>query len=406
MNTEKPKFNFLSFIASDPLFLLSASLLFLALVVLAWAIIFRIKATVKGVGFIISGERIVRVFSPAEGRITKVHVKKLKGVRRGDLIAEIDNVLQENTALSDREVFVTSSKLNQQSLLTKQIEIQKKIKSTKQSMQNLSEQNAKNKKLVEGMKKLGNSGDISQLEFFQQEQSLRSSEIQLNQMQGSVEEYESELLSLQEQLLSENIQNKYKAKSSDYQFNMTNQIIANVDGKISLINVEIGDVIQEGGDVAAISMENKAPEGIFIMSAESARKLKVGDQCLISPAETPAERFGFLKGSVSSVGELPTNPNNLQSTLGLDYTVDQIFEYASRESSTEIYNVFPFIVKVKIHYNSSGKPEWSTGLRPPWGFRGETAGSVECIYAEWRPISYVVPFLKQESGFGNFNKTK
>lgn len=389
-------------ISSSPIYILIACILCLTSITLLWAILYRIKPTSHGIGLTVKRGVVNRVYTPIGGRIVSVKVKLGDEVRKGDVIATIDNTNELISSSNRDEVAKLSDKLSPAQIESQEISTMKQITATKASLRTLEVQLANNKVLLDRMTNLVGTKDISYSEFLAQQKIVDDIKIQILSLRGKVKSLESDLFKLTIDAKSSQINDKQDAQLAKYNLDLTRSIIARQDGLITLIDVSPGDYVKEGDTIAQVTYKTGVIKGVFVMPANMAKRVKPGDMCLVSPAESPPERYGYVKATAESIGVLPTNPGEFQRKIGLDYTTEQLFDHLNNIDNGNSFNAFPYLVIVSIDMKN-GKPVWTTGLVPPWGFVSGTAADVQCVYDQWSPLEYIIPTIRKEAGYVRVN---
>lgn len=389
-------------ISSSPIYILIACILCLTSIALLWAIFYRIKPTSHGIGLTVKRGVVNRVYTPIGGRIVSVKVKLGDEVRKGDVIATIDNTNELISSSNRDEVAKLSDKLSPAQIESQEISTMKQITATKASLKTLEAQLANNKVLLDRMTNLVGTMDISYSEFLAQQKIVDDIKIQILSLRGKVKSLESDLFKLTIDAKSSQINDKQDAQLAKYNLDLTRSIIARQDGLITLIDVSPGDYVKEGDTIAQVTYKTGVIKGVFVMPANMAKRVKPGDMCLVSPAESPPERYGYVKATAESIGVLPTNPGEFQRKIGLDYTTEQLFDHLNNIDNGNSFNAFPYLVIVSIDMKN-GKPVWTTGLVPPWGFVSGTAADVQCVYDQWSPLEYIIPTIRKEAGYVRVN---
>ena len=131
----------------------------------------------------------------------------------------------------------------------------------------------------------------------------------------------------------------------------------------------------------------------ILIPGSDAGKINVGDPALLSPASAPPQRYGYLKGVVTRVTPYPTNLSAFASLIGSETLARQVFD--SQESKV------PLLVEVKPIYQQ-GKLLWSGSNGPSWPIASGSLSEVKVIYQTRKPITYVIPWLRQVTGMGEF----
>ncbi|KZR65035.1 HlyD family secretion protein [Prochlorococcus sp. MIT 1306] len=386
-------------ISSSPLYIVIIIVSGLTTIVLAWAILYRIKPTSSGVGLTVKRGIVNRVYTPIEGRVQSVLVDLGQEVRKGQVIALIDNTREKIDFNNKEQIANVSGDLTPSQILSQSLSTKKQIKAINDSMTTLINQISVNNDLLNRMQTLLNTGDISDAEYLQQLKAVDDLKIQLLSLRGKKSSLQSSLYRLTISARSDQINDIQNSQLANYNLELSKKIVATIDGIVTLIDVTEGDFLKEGDTVAQISYKTGAVKGVFVMSGDMAKRVKPGDQCLVSPAESPPERYGYIKGTADSIGILPTNPDEYRRRIGLDYTTKQLFQELTNNGKGEsLFKAFPYIVIVNINMKD-GKPSWTTGKNPPWGFMPGAAAQVQCVYNQWSPIQYIIPFLRREAGY-------
>lgn len=394
--------NIVTEVSSSPIRLLILFIICLASVTLVWAIFYRIKPTSNGIGLTVKRGLVSRVFTPIDGRVESVQVKLGQEVKRGDVIATIDNTNEVISASNRSELAEVSESLLKRQIALDEISTLKQITATKSSMHALEEQLSDNRSLLDKMKSLQKTNDISYSELLSQQKNVEDIKLQLLSLKGKVKALEADLIKATIDSKSQQINSRQDAQLANRNLELSRHIVALEDGVVTLIDVSRGDYVKEGDTIAQVSYKTGSIKGIFIMPANMAKRVKKGDKCLISPAESPPERYGYVVGTADSVGILPTNPGEFQRRIGLDYTSEQLFSHLSEINDGNPFNAFPYLVVVTVS-TQNNKPIWTTGLVPPWGFKSGAAADVQCIYDEWSPLQYIIPALRKEAGFSRIS---
>jgi len=132
----------------------------------------------------------------------------------------------------------------------------------------------------------------------------------------------------------------------------------------------IPETVQIGGTVLA-------PEGgsmavYCYLPIEDTKQIEPGMNVRISPDYAPREQYGYIYGTVKSVGRSPVNEENLIETLGSDF--DLIYLPAG--------NVIEVVVEPEMQ---NGNPRWSTSRGAAVEVIPGSTCSMDVITAERKP---------------------
>ncbi|QNJ21968.1 ABC transporter [Synechococcus sp. MIT S9220] len=401
-NTKRIKriYPFLGFVTQQPFVLASYGLVAISGCFLIWACVYRVNATVSGIGFTLNQGKNNRAYARVSGRVHKVHIETGQRVIEGQTLISLDNQVQRIEAESNQAIQELSNAMTPKQLSTMMISTEQSIDGLLETQKTLRQQLLLNQEQLRRYQKLVDNQDISQVEYLSQLNQVDVIKTQLLQLKGSIEQKQSDLLQLQLSAKSSQITSDTNADLSDNQLKLSRDILSGTNGIVSVIDVNEGDYVQEGQTVATIALKEGPALGVFLLSAEAAKRLNQGERCFLSPAETPASRYGYILAKVKSVGELPTNPQELTRILGLEYTANSLFDELRNRSTIQEFSAFPYMLVITMDKNKKGDLQWTTQRPPSWGFSTGGAATVDCVYDTWTPISYLVPLMKKNLGYG------
>ena len=401
MKAQKSTIKQIQTIITEPLYLLFLSCSGLALIGILWSVIYKIKATSSGVGLIAYNGKVARAYTPVSGRVTDILVNPGQQVAEGENLVSIDAFSLETDARASSQVADITSNLTPAELRANQRSTEKKIIATLKSIELLKAEINENNSLLENMRELVHDSSISYREYLEQQQTVNEMELKLEGLRGEADSYKSDLAKMEQAATKIDIDSTAEQMNKGYNFQLSQSINSPINGVVSLIEADYGKYLKEGDTVAQISYLTGPVKALFLMSSSAATRLSIGDQCLVSPSNSPASDWGYVKGKVTQISDLPTNPDDFERRIGVDYTAKSLYDSVQTmaTSKDKVLDLFPFVVTVEIKLDKNKKPEWTLGSRPPWGFKVGNSATVECIYKEWRPIHYVIPFFRRQLGF-------
>ena len=391
---------FLGMVTNHPFALASYGLGTLALCLLIWSCLYRVNATVSGIGFTLNQGKNIRAYTSTSGRVSKVHVRTGQQIEENQRLVSIDNRIQEIEADSNQSIKTLTDRVSPQQIDAMITATRQSVDALAKNKNALEEQLKLNESQLDRYQKLLSNKDISQAEYLEQLNNVESIKSQLLQLQGTIEQKKASLLQLELSTKSNQITSDSNAALSANQLSLSQDIVASTKGIVSVIDVNEGDYLQEGQTVATISLQQGPARGVFLLSATAAKRMKVNNLCYLSPAETPASKYGYLMSQVESIGELPTNPQELTSILGLEYTAEALFNQLTNRAQAEEFAAFPYLLVVSLMRTDDGELEWTTMRPPAWGFKTGGAATVDCVYDSWTPISYLLPLMRKNLGYG------
>ena len=341
--------------------LLMLSLTGLCLTVATWSVFGRLPVRISGKGVLIHSNSLTVVQSETAGRI--LELKHVIGdcVKRGQLMARIDPVNQELTRQEAQQ------QLEQLILQDRQEDVLGQIRIRQQ------------KAAIARIEHLVQSGAISLDQLDQRQKELSSLVDSLEARDG---QRDQQIVQLQARIQARN-----------EEINRIAQIRAPIDGCVIDRNVHRGEVLQPGTTLFTLDARSSAAmlESLAFFPAGDGKRLSQGQRVRISPVSTKQQRHGGIEGRVISIRPLPVSNEALIKRLGLESLLDAVTMQAKG----------PLIeVKTSLKRDPSTISgfDWGGGPGPAIQITAGTPTEVRVLVEERRPISYVIPILRDLTG--------
>jgi hypothetical protein len=148
-------------------------------------------------------------------------------------------------------------------------------------------------------------------------------------------------------------------------------------GSVIAVSVNPGDVVESVATVATIEPVNKPLELVMFVPLSKANQLRPGLEVQTTAQGIPLSAFGFLKGTIQSVGTYPATKRDLQQALGTDEVVNQFM------TSGPVIEVH---VALKPDANTKSGYSWSTPKGPPFPLNGGTFANSTVILNKQTPF--------------------
>lgn len=406
------------------------SIVILMVAGLIWGFLGSVADKAVGSGIIISSGGITSVIHSANGQITDVTIHDGDYVKKGEVIARIDqtqliteiNKYKQDLAAAKSidldNLQLNNSKLNfnvygkigeiykdyeaaQANLNTQRTYYDTQKKQAQYELEQARIQYNASLDTFTNNKALYQAGALSKSAFTDSERELEVNELNystkkqnLNQLSLSQLQEAEVNFAAQRQWLQDTIavsiidlENNIKKMQRDLVNN--SEVVASVSGRVLEMKVKKGDIVRAGSVVCTISEEKAQTdtlEAVIYVPAEQGKKIIPGMEVNISPTTVKKEEHGFMLGNVVAVSEYPASAQRMMLTLGNSELVRQL-----------LGNGAPIEVRVKLVMDSrtpSGY-KWSTSEGPPLVIDDGTSCLGEVKVAEKRPISMVIPFIKK-----------
>ncbi|QNI59527.1 NHLM bacteriocin system secretion protein [Synechococcus sp. BIOS-U3-1] len=326
-----------------------------------WSVFGRLPVRISGKGVLIRSNSLTVVQSETAGRILELNNAIGDCVKRGKLMARIDPVTQE---MSRKEAEIQLEQLISQDLEEDALGA---IRVRQQKAQ------------IARIEKLARSGGIPLDDLARQQRELSSLIYSLASQNGQRQQH------IKQQ------QARIKARSEE--INRIAQIRAPINGCVIDRNVHRGEVVQPASTLFTLDAGGRQSslESLAFFSPGDGKRLKAGQRVRISPSSTKRQRHGGIEGQVLSIRRLPVNDQALIKRLGLESLLDAVRQQPKG----------PLIeVKTSLKRDPStiSGYDWGGGPGPAIEISTGTPTEVRVLVEERRPISYVIPILRDLTG--------
>ncbi len=370
-----------------------AILVLITISILAWSFLGQIPITATGKGILLNPRGLQGIYSRVDGRITRILARTGALVKKGDVLAIMENALFEikfNESIQQLETLKNALKkekdLYEKERELKQTELKKKMELEDLILENqkaklallekqLSESTADQKNNLE--KELIEQRNIIQTQ-------LASIEIFLDQAM---------LAETNERIIS--LENEISIKQGDLKILDTQKqgltITSPENGRVIEIDVMLGREVNIGTPMFWVQLQEEKKEPLPFYSfieVGMGEKIEKGMPAYISLLSIDSQKYGQIEGKVLRV--LPYAASlRAQQLAGIPSTI--IREYLS-VSPTSILVV---IAPTEDRSTPSGY-KWTTKSGPPIDdIHPGAIGTTRIILQSKKPIRYVLPILTE-----------
>lgn len=372
--------------------------------VVAWSIFGRLPTHVTGQGIIMSlGASVSDAASQAPGTLARFLVTVNQPVKKGQPVAQI-----EQREIARRSEDAEYSARDQEAMLASferdyRKELRLKTENVERRRQAL-EQSIRDGESREAFldRTLKRQEDPKQKGFFSP-RSLDDARAEISRVRQEIADRRHELARLDAELLEvrnvyDRERNKLKLAVNDARRMAGQQalvlardsvITAPIDGRVIELKISPGAVVQAGQPVLSIEGHEGELGAMVYMPTEHGKKLAVGQDVRLAPANVRKEEFGTLIGHVRSISEFPVTRQGIASVLANNTLADLFFQKGP-----------PYAVQVALEPDpakASGY-RWTSSDGAPFPVVSGTTVSAEITVIEQRPISLLIPFLRKASG--------
>ena len=361
-----------------------------------WGIFGSIPVKVDTSGILISSGGVSSISSTVTGQITDVRVKNGDELKKGDIIAiigENDIVTQindTNEIIKVLKTLTTSTNWAAVKLPTDLLEIQQlgqQIQSASSAAGYGKIDPEIAKREYESYKQLYAAGAASKAELDAKYSAYISAQSSYSAQSVSASQAAAQFNATKQAKLDELTKKVEDLKASiqtDY------SIVAPSDGKIVSIDVSKGDLVSQGTAIASLAKTGsnvKALEAVIYVPVSDGKKITEGMEVKIYPSTVQKEEYGYMIGTVVNVPIYPVSTQSVMETLGNESLVQELTGDGS-----------PLEVRVDLVADDSTVSgyAWSSKKGATVNVENGTLCSAAVVVSTQRPISMVIPILKQK----------
>ncbi len=167
-------------------------------------------------------------------------------------------------------------------------------------------------------------------------------------------------------------------------------ITSTVAGRVIALMKRVGDPVRQGEPVATVAAETGQMLAYVYVPDEDGRRLKPGMRVQIDMLSTfKREEYGLLEGTVRSVSPQAVNEAEVSSLVANSVIVKSIFQSGAK---TQV------VVALTPDAQSPTGYAWSSGSGPDGSIHAGTQIAASVEVASRRPISLVLPVLRDLLG--------
>jgi HlyD family secretion protein len=361
-----------------------------------WGVFGTIPVKVDTSGILISSGGVSSIPSTVQGQITDLRAGIGDEVKKGDtlaIIGEEDVVAQindTNEIIATLKTLTPSTDWAKADIPTELLELQQlgqQIQSAGNAASYAGVDPELAKKEYEAYKELFEAGAVSQAELdakysaYMNAQSGYSQQ-SLSAAQATAQFNVTKAAKLEE--LTKKVEDLKETITNDY------QIVAPSDGKIASVKVRKGDLVTQGTVVVTLAKTGanvKALEAAIYVPVSDGKKITEGMEVKIYPSTVQKEEYGYMIGTVIEVPEYPVSTETVMATLGNEALAQELTGQGA-----------PLEVRVDLvaDEDTASGYAWSSKKGATVNVENGTLCSASVVVSTQRPISMVIPILKQK----------
>lgn len=371
---------------------------------LVWSVVGALPTQVKGHGILMSGSGAVRdAPSTAAGTLVSLSVRVNDTVRKGQPIAVVDQ--REIARRADDAVQAVRDQEDALSRFDRDVQRELAAKSANLDRR----RRALQLSIADGESRVAFlTGTLRQQEnpahkgFFS-ERALEDARAEISRARQDIADRQHEASRLDAELLE--LRNAFERDRSKLLLTVNEArrvagqqalvlardsvVTAPVDGRVIELKLAPGAVVQAGQAVLSIESTSGGLGALVYMPTEHGKKLAVGQEVRLEPANVKKDEHGTLRGRVRSISEYPVTLQGMTSVLP-NPALAALF---SKDGP-------PYAVQVELLPDAAlaSGYRWTSREGPPFPVGSGTTVNAEVTVEERRPISLLIPFLRKATG--------
>jgi HlyD family secretion protein len=360
-----------------------------------WGFVGNIPSLAQGNGILIPQGGLRQLFSNGEGQVTKLLVEKNTSIDEGTVIAELsmpdieDKIRVAAQRRDDlrREAADSASEDSATNFGAQQTIIQ--LDAEKRRIE--AEIVAKNEELKMRREQL-TKGIITAARVQQVEREISGLRNQVLGLNGQIQSARVGTRSTNQRIrsrqqMAEDAQREVE-RLEGLRSRVT-QVRSTQKGRIVEMRKNVGDPVRMGELIATVEPTDAKLDAIVYVNAADAIAIKPGMDVRVSPLGVDRERYGFVKGVVEAINNYAATPESIAQIVANQAVARELLGDRSKVEMR---------VKMLPNENTISKLQWSTRDGAPENIGAGTRLGVEVVVERRRPITFVIPKLKEMLG--------
>lgn len=337
----------------------------LIVAVILWSVTFDLSVKVDGRGYMVRGEAVQEIQILTGGTIQAIEVRSGQVIEPGTVVARLSMPDVEARLVSSKALLAelesqTSSSGAQTASIQGRLQAQ---------IGRLEAERRQKQKLVDrGLLTSSAVASIDQ-QITSLQNSLAQSMIGTGDRGLRVEDKRLEVKELEAKLATETV------------------VRSPFGGRVVAIRAGVGQPVRPGEPLMNLESTRDPMRVVGFVPLAAGKQVNAGLEVRIAPTFIKVEDFGFMLGKVVSVSTLPATPEEIQRIVANDALARQYIDM----------NPFQVVIEPTAAETPSGF-KWTSSSGPPVEVGSGTDCVVQVVVEKRKPISYVIPSVKQTLG--------
>jgi HlyD family secretion protein len=378
----------------------------LLLCALIWGVFGRIPYTIEGIGILLRGGIMEGVVAPGEGQLLEFLVKTGDQISIGQKVATLhqptleSQIANQSRTVEDYQMQFDEINTSSEKQLASQLDFNAKQRvSVQTSIESYRQQETSLQKVVDAQSKLLSEGLIPMTTLLQSQTQLDATRLNILQAESQMQQIEtndiqartdarrsvdSARISLQQaeaQLL--NLKSRLELIAS---------VVAPRAGRVVGIDTAVGQNINAGTQVLTLERSSEPMQALLFFPSGKGKEIKPGMPLQIAPETVRTDRYGYMLGNVTRIGDVPATEGSMMSVLANEALVQAV---SGGSTVLEVSG------SLETDKSTDSGFRWSSSIGPPVGISSGTICKARAVTHDVRPIELVIPFLRKFFGIAD-----
>lgn len=373
---------------------------------LAWGIFGRLPENVGGQGILLKSGGVFEVVPNASGLLDDIAVSVGDSVNEGQVIARlaqpelVDQVQQARLNLHNLRdeharlfAYGTKDAALQRAYLQQEREnLRHRIRSSVANLQGVTERVANQVQLVD-------KGLLTKQSLLQTRQQEYDARERIRTDSGQLTQNAVKLLSLTNDKQRDVESSRTRVQEAERklaelqrQLALSSEVRTPYSGRVLELMSGQGSIVNRGEVIVSLDLTGRTVkdlEAVIFVPSIHGKKLRPGMRIQISPSTVRAEEYGFMLARVTYVSDFPATGKGMQRVLKNEHLASAL---AGDGAPYEVHADLVPDAETVSHYR------WSSSKGPPVQIRSGTLANALITVNEQRPLSMVLPLLRQYTG--------
>jgi HlyD family secretion protein len=381
----------------------------------AFAVTYDVPRKVNGEGILLTEEdTLAQVRAQASGRLVNLRIglgdKVTPGMEIGDIAQNdlIDAIKAEEVNLEDlkredRELTLFEDKERQR----KEAAVGRVREAVLATQNNAQDKLRIAQRVINSADRLRDQKHLGDLDLLEAHQKYHEIKDELFKGDSRLAELDLELATAESVRRRMQLERKLKIGVVETKLDLdrdklkrTSKIVSQSRGQVTQILTPPGELVREGSPVVLLHAPKEkrgtddlelAYHAIVFVPAGEGKKIKEHHRVEVSPATIKREEYGFIKGEVISVSELPATKLAMEAALAHPELVET---FLKRYAPGVLLRVHVKLEEAASYHSSGNRFRWSSSTGSEQPLKTGTMCQAAVVVQKRKLISLILPWTK------------